>query len=496
MLTIAAAAYVSARQTSLYSSSADVFLSTQNLAAIVSNVQLPSSDPIRAAATQADLARNPAVAERALALAGLSNRNARSFLSKSSVSAATNADILTFSVTDHRPQIAERLANDYAIAYTQYRRHLDTAAVASARQGIEAQLTQLKASGGESGAVYASLYEKDQELKTLQALQGSNALVVRSAEHAVQTQPKLLRNGALAAVLGLLLGAGLAFLRDTLNTRVRSAGEVQSLLSLPLLGRIPEPQGRRRGSNGLVMLANPSSPLAEPFRILATNLEIVNLERDAVKIMFTSATREEGKSTTVANLAVALARAGRRVILADLDVRKPSLARLFELGERPGLTNVVLGRVPLDEALVSIPFHDFRAASDSPWDDGVVDALQVLPVGPLPPNPAEFVGSDGIAALLARLEERADLVLVDAPPILDLSDTVTLSGRVDGLVIVTRVPFVKRSALAELHRVVSAAPTMKLGFVLTGATAGGNYGAYGYGQGQPAEVPAAWETTK
>ncbi len=281
VLTIAAAAYVSARQTSLYSSSADVFLSTQNLAAIVSNVQLPSSDPIRAAATQADLARNPAVAERALALAGLSSRDARSLLSKSSVSAATNADILTFSVTDHRPQIAERLANDYAIAYTQYRRHLDTAAVASARQGIEAQLTQLKASGGESGAVYASLYEKDQELKTLQALQGSNALVVRSAEHAVQTQPKLLRNGALAAVLGLLLGAGLAFLRDTLNTRVRSAGEVQSLLGLPLLGRMPEPQGRRRGSNGLVMLANPSSPLAEPYRILATNLEIVNLERDA-----------------------------------------------------------------------------------------------------------------------------------------------------------------------------------------------------------------------
>ena len=152
-LSTGAAVYASTRQTSLYSSSADVFLSTQNLAAIVSSVQLPSTDPVRAAATQADLARTPAVADRALRLAGLSSRTAQSLLSKSSVTSATNADILTFSVTDHQPRIAERLAEDYATAYTQYRRQLDTAAIASARKGIEAQLAQLKDSGavGRSG---------------------------------------------------------------------------------------------------------------------------------------------------------------------------------------------------------------------------------------------------------------------------------------------------------------------------------------------------------
>ena len=159
----------------------------------------------------------------------------------------------------------------------------------------------------------------------MQALLGSNALLVRAASGAVQTQPRPTRNGALAAMLGLLLGVGLVFLRDALNTRVRTAGEVQSRLDLPQLGRIPEPPRRLRSGKGIVMLTDPLSPAAEPFRILAANLDFVNLERNARTIMFTSATHGEGKSTTVANLAVALARGGRRVILADLDVRKPSL---------------------------------------------------------------------------------------------------------------------------------------------------------------------------
>ena len=106
----------------------------------------------------------------------------------------------------------------------------------------------------------------------------------------------------------------------------------------------------------------------------------------------------------------------------------------------------------------------------------------MLPVGPLPPNPAEFVGSHALAALLAELEQRADLVLIDTPPILDLSDAMTLSARVDGLVVVTRLPVAKRAMLAELHRVLATAPTMKLGVVLTGTTTGDTYG-YGYGYG-------------
>ena len=281
----------------------------------------------------------------------------------------------------------------------------------SARRQIGVQLAKLKAAGEQRGAVYASLFEKDQQLQTLQALQGSNALLVRSASGAVQTQPKPTRNGALAAMLGLVLGVGLVFLRDALNTRVRTAGEVLSRLDLPQLGRIPEPPRRLRSGSGIVMLTDPLSSAAEPFRILATNLDFVNLERNARTIMFTSATHGEGKSTTVANLAVALARGGRRVILADLDVRKPSLDRLFDLGERPGITTVVLGHASLDDVLVPIPLLDPGATNEPTGNGSIRGMAQVLPVGPLPPNPAEFVGSHALGTLLAELEQRADLDL-------------------------------------------------------------------------------------
>ncbi len=156
------------------------------------------------------------------------------------------------------------------------------------------------------------------------------------------------------------------------------------------------------------------------------------------------------------------------------------LEQLFVLGRRAGLSSVVLGKVPLSAALVSIPLQGLNGRAASPAEDDLATgSLDVLPVGPLPPNPAEFVGSDALSSLLSDLEQRVDVVLVDAP-LLGLSDTMTLSARVDALVVVTRLPYIRRSALSELNRVLGASPATKLGFVLTGAAAGEGYDAYGY----------------
>ena len=485
------AAYASHRQEKLFKSSADVFLSNQNLAASLSNVQLPNVDPTREAATQADLAQTPAVAARALALAHVRNRTPEQLLSHSSVSSASDADILTFSVTDRSPGRAERLAQAYATAYTQYRRHLDTAAIARALNPIETRLTQMKASGQQASGAYASLLDKEQQLSTLELLQGSNAQLVRAASPAVQTQPRTVRNAAVAAALGLLLGIGLAFLRDALNTRVRSAGEVEERLELPLLARVPEPARRMRGKSQLVMLNDPASPAAEPYRILATNLDFVNMERSARTIMFTSAQRDEGKSTTVANLAVALARAGRRVILVDLDLRAPSLSGFFFLDDRSGLTDVVLGRLKLADALAPVPLVQASSPESHASRNGTIKGvLEVLPVGTLPPNPAEFAGSHLLAQLLSELERRADVVLIDAAPLLNLSDAMTLSSRVDALVVVSRLSLVRRPVLQELHRVLAAAPVTKLGVVLTGTETSASYGYGGYGHAYGPEPTA------
>src|SRR5581483_11476028 len=166
------AVYASHRQERLYRSSADVLLSNQSLAANLSNVQSSNEDPTRVAQTQADLAQTPPVAERALQLARLTDRSPQQLLASSSVSTASNADILNFSVTDPKPAVAQQLAQAYAVAYTRYRRQLDTASITQALRKVEARVRELKAAGAQGSAGYADLVDKEQQLTSLAVLQG------------------------------------------------------------------------------------------------------------------------------------------------------------------------------------------------------------------------------------------------------------------------------------------------------------------------------------
>jgi capsular exopolysaccharide synthesis family protein len=481
-LAAAAAVYLSLRQQPLYQSSAEVFLNNQNLAASLSNVSLPYVDPTRAAETQAALARLPAVADRAIADSGLQGRSAAELLGSSSVAPSSNADLLTFSVNDRSPRIAAQLATSYARAYTSYRRAIDTANLIKARQGIEQQINQLAAEGQHNSTVYLDLLSRDQQLRTMELLQGSAAQLVRPAAGAAKVQPRPTRNGVLAFVLGLTLGIGLAYLRSALDTRVRSPSEVEGRLGLPLLGRIPEPPRRLRSRDALVMLEAPQSAGGEAFRILATNIELMNIDRQARTIMFTSALGGEGKSTTVANLAVAFARSGRRVALVDMDMRRPSLDRYLMPGGgpkvgAPGLTQVLLGRSTLDDALVPVPILDHTGSKSG--NGSIGGLLELFTAGPALSSPSEFFGSQALTELLAQLEKRADLVLIDAPPLLHVSDTIALSARVDALVAIINLDKVRRPVLNELHRVLETAPVVKLGFVLTGTKAEDVYGYSG-----------------
>src|SRR5581483_7767001 len=261
----AVAVAVSLLQKAQYEASAEVLLSRQNLANLLSNVndQTLSGDPVRLAQTQADLAQVPEVARRALTRAHVKNVTPAEFLEKSHVSAKSDADLLVFTVEDHRAAVATLLATLYARAYIGYRKELDTAAMIRARAGLQARISALEESGDKSSALYASLVDKEQQLATMEALQTSNASLVKPAQRAKQVEPRPARNGALGLVLGVLLGFGLAFLREALDTRVRTAESVSRRLGLPILAQIPPPPRSLRSADRLAMLEGPETIYAE-----------------------------------------------------------------------------------------------------------------------------------------------------------------------------------------------------------------------------------------
>ena len=503
LLTLAAVAY-SLHQQKRYEASADVLLSAENLSATVpgTSVNGLSQDPERTTQTQAQVARVPEVVQGALDQVSGTGLTAADFLANSSVSTSPTSDILTFAVTNPDRALAKQLANAYAQSYSTYRQHLYTDSIERAIADVDQRLQRLDRTGASLksgrgaglgaltayGALYSSLVDRQETLQSMQALQPSVASVLRQADSAVLTQPKTVRNGALGLVVGLVLGLGLAFLREALETRVRTTAEVSARLGgLPLLGRLPRPPKGLQRSEKLVMLEDTASSQAEAFRMLRANLDFMTLDRDARTIMITSALEQEGKSTTVANLAVAFARAGKRVVLVDLDLRRPVLARFFDL-EGPGLTQVALGQVPLEEALTRIVINDppspkrrlaLRRGADPNGNvtRKLLGQLEVLPSGPIPPDPGEFVSSPALGKILGALRERAEVVLVDAPGALDVGDVVALASRVDGIVVVARPKVLRRRTLAELDRLLTMVRAPALGFVATGEGEDESYAA-------------------
>lgn len=462
---------VSHSQQRLYEASATVLVNEQNTAAADLNLgQGITSPPDRYAATQAVLARAGTVAEMAVRAAKVPGVTAAELLADSSVTADPTADVLTFSVTNPSATAAEKLATSYGAQFSAYRQQRDSTALGAAIANVRRRLASLAASGQGRSPLAGHLAGTERDLESIQALQtpGSSAALVGPAGGASIVQPKTNRNVILGLLVGLALGLGLAYLLESVDTRVRSADELRGRLGLPLLGHLPRPARHLAQAQRLATLWEPVGVSAEAFRVLKTNLDVTQLQHPVGSIVITSTTEGEGKSTTAANLAVMLARSGRHVILVDLDLRHPGIDRFFDLGGRPGLSSVAVGDVELADALSLV---------DVSADNRTADAglLEVVTVGLRPPDPGEFLSSGFINDTLEALAARCDVLLVDAPPMLAGGDALAIATRTDALILVARLNQVRRAALAETRRLLDTSPALKLGFIATGSDAGARY---------------------
>lgn len=273
--------------------------------------------------------------------------------------------------------------------------------------------------------------------------------------------PNTRLNLALGLFVGLALGIGAAVLRTAMDNRIRGEADLRKVTAAPLLGGISFDQDATR--KPLLTQAAPQSPRAESFRQLRTNLQFANVSGHAKTVLVTSSLPGEGKSTTATNLAIALAQAGQTVCLVDADLRRPMIGEYLGLERGAGLTTALLGTEDASDLL-------------QPWGG---EDLYVLTSGQIPPNPSELLGSDEMKRLIVRLEQTFDAVIIDAPPLLPVTDAAVLSQHVGGVVVVVGAQKIRHQDLEKSLSSLSMVGSNVLGVVLNRLPAKGP-DAYSY----------------
>ena len=272
---------------------------------------------------------------------------------------------------------------------------------------------------------------------------------VRNATAPVEpSAPNKRLNVALGFILGLAIGFGLAVLREVLDTRVRTAEDIRQVTDSSVMAAMAHDD--EASEHPLIVHSAPHSIRAEAFRRLRTNLQFLDVADRLESIVVTSSLPGEGKSTTAINLAITLADAGSRVALVDADLRRPSVAEYMGIEGRAGLTTVLIGKAGLDDVI-------------QPWGDG---KLHVLTSGQVPPNPSEMIGSHAMAWLLGELVKRYDVVVIDTPPLLPVTDAAILARLTGGALVVAAANRVHRADLADAIGSLEAVGARVLGIVM------------------------------
>ncbi|MDQ4025902.1 MAG: polysaccharide biosynthesis tyrosine autokinase, partial [Actinomycetota bacterium] len=470
-----AAVVLTAMQEKEYESSAKVLFRDPGLEQTALGASGPE-DPLRTATTNLELGGVRVVAARTAERLQSSGMDLGAVSSSVEVEAPSNSDLASVSATTPDPVLSARMANIFAEEYIAFRVDSDRARVSEAAGEVRRQLAELTPLD-QSGPLGDRLRRQAQNLDTLATLMTRNVeLVERARPDRTAVSPSPRRNAAVGLLLGLLLGFALTFLLEQFDRRLREPADVEEAFGLPIVARIPASRSPRRRASWRHLDLRPAE--AEAFRKLRANLRYFNDAEPIRSLVVTSAVSGEGKSTVALNLALVEAQAGRRVLLIEANLRRPQLAEGLELPDDPGLSRILAGVADGEEMGVSL-----KSGA------AVVD---VIPAGPPPSNPAELLESDTMAALLLRAAVRYDLVLVDTPPALAVSDVTPLLSQVDGVLVVAWLGYTTRDHAADLRKLLGAGRARVLGVVLNGDRARrSTYGAYGTTGGTMTASPGA-----
>lgn len=339
---------------------------------------------------------------------------------------------------------------------------------------LEAEQAKLDANVQTAEKMYVDLQSQLQLARIAQSADGGTVRIIDEATlPAFAVSPNRKRAFLMYLLFGLVAGVGSAVGLERLDDSVRSPLELGEHYRLPVLGLIPgiKPSelpdiGNAPGLNRIVTHADPRSPVAEAYRSLRTNLAFARSDHGLRTVVLTSPGPADGKSTTVANLAITFAQQGQRTLLVDADLRRAVLDKTFGISRTPGLTDVIIGEKKLGEAVVATQ----------------VPNLSVLPSGQLPPNPSELLGSSAMRSVIDQASADFDMVLFDSPPLLAVTDAAVLSTMVDGAILIARMGTTQRKALWRAVTQLRAVRANILGGVLNDVSAqvGAYYGGYGY----------------
>jgi len=491
LVVLAAALAGSFLQTPVYQGKARILLQPRSTESPFNEQTGQRSDPDRAVPTEIEvMISEPVRAEVARQLGAAP---------KVSATPVGQTDVIEVKAQSTIPRQAAAIANAYARSYIDFRRRQAVDDILAASAQIQREVTnvqrQIDAIGvppptaqnpnptepPERQALIEQQVVFKQRLSELQvdaALKtGGAQLVTPASPPASPIKPTPLRTGVVALTVGVIFGVGLAFLFEYLDDTIKAKEELERAVpGLPVVGLIPSvADWKERKQPVVVSLSDAKSAAAEAYRSLRTSIQFMGLDRPLRTIQVTSPSAAEGKTTTIANLAVAVAQTGQRVVVVSCDLRRPRVHEFFGLSNAVGFTSVLLGDVPVSGALQNV--------------EGT-DGLMLLASGPIPPNPSELLAGRRAVEALAALLTEADVLLIDSPPVLPVTDAAVLAGRVDATLLVATAGETTRRELHRAHEVLRQVDAHLIGTVLNGVEGDAAYGySYGYRYAYAAAEP-------